>query len=342
VQPGGGCPAERCFGSQLIKWQPQLAACARGLKIGIIDTSFDKTHPALAGVRYEYREFLPDGSAKAPPHHGTGVLALLAGKSESGTPGLIPDASFAIANAFFDDAAGLPMSDTAQMVRALDWLKRSGVAVANLSFAGPEDDLVHHAVQELTKSGTVVVAAAGNDGPGAPPSYPAGYKEVIAVTAVDRNLSPYRYAGRGAHIDLAAPGVEVWTAIPGRREGPQTGTSFAVPYVTAVVAVALSGSALVPDGDALSPKRRVLSKLQGSIMKLGSQDRDPTFGEGLVQAPATCQAPPPLIAESETSDLAEPWAGTVKRTLDSGAPETVAMGAWIATVRSVSGGGVAR
>ena len=206
-----GCPSERCFGSALIKWQPRLAACARDLKIGIIDTGFDKAHPALAGVRYEYKEFLPDGSAKASPQHGTGVLSLLAGRSDSGTPGLIPDASFAIANAFFDDAGGQPMSDTAQMVRALDWLKRSGVAVVNLSFAGPEDDLVHHAVRELTKSGAVVVAAAGNDGPGAPPSYPAAYKEVIAVTAVDRKLSAYRYAGRGAHIDLAAP---AWTCGP--------------------------------------------------------------------------------------------------------------------------------
>ncbi len=116
------------------------------------------------------------------------------------------------------------------MLQALHWLKKSGVAVANLSFAGPPDDLLHHAVRELTKAGIVVVAAAGNEGPGAPPSYPAAYEEVIAVTAVDRNLAAYRYASRGDHIDLAAPGVDVWTALPGRREGPQTGTSFAVPY----------------------------------------------------------------------------------------------------------------
>ena len=341
VQEGGGCPAERCFGSALIKWQPQLAACAREVKIGIIDTGFDKTHPALVDVRHEYKEFLPDGSVKASPQHGTGILALLAGRADSGTPGLIPDASFAIASAFFDDAAGQPMSDTAQMVRALDWLKRSGVAVVNLSLAGPEDDLVHHAVRELTKSGIVVVAAVGNEGPGAPPSYPAAYDEVIAVTAVDRKLSAYRYAGRGAHIDFAAPGVDVWTAIPDRREGPQTGTSFAVPYVTAVVAVALSGSSLAPDGDALSPKRRVLAMLQGSVVKLGSQGRDPTFGEGLVQAPATCQPPGPVVTASLTSPPPEPWAGTVMRALDSTGPETLAKGGWVATVQPVSGGGSA-
>jgi hypothetical protein len=347
VAPGGGCPSERCFGSALIKWQPELSACARDLKIGIIDTGFDKSHPALSGLRHEYKEFLPDGSTRASPQHGTGVLALLAGKKDSGTPGLIPDATFVLASAFFDDADGEPMSDTAQMVRALEWLKRSGVKVVNLSFAGPEDDLVHHAVRELTRSGAVVVAAAGNDGPGAPPSYPAAYAEVIAVTAVDRRLAAYRYAGRGSHIDLAAPGVEVWTAIPGRREGPQTGTSFAVPYVTAVIAVALSEAELVSGGDALAPKRRVLAKLQGSVVNLGGHGRDATFGEGLVQAPATCRMPAPVVTASlqgppSPEASSGSWAGTVARALDS-AEETAGMGSgWRTTVRPVSDGGAGR
>jgi hypothetical protein len=333
---GSGCSSERCFGSALIKWQPRLAACARDVKVGMIDTGFDKGHPALAGVRYEYKEFLPEGSAKASPRHGTGVLSLLAGRADSGTPGLIPDASFAIANAFFDDASGQPISDTAQMVRALDWLKRSGVAVANLSFTGPEDDLVHHAVRELTRSGAVVVAAAGNDGPGAPPSYPAAYREVIAVTAVDRNLAAYRYASRGEHIDLAAPGVDIWTAIPGRREGPQTGTSFAVPYVTAVLAVALAGAPPVPDGDALSSKRRALAPLQANIKSLGTAGRDPTFGEGLVQAPASCE--PPALAVAASTPPTDPWVGTVLRALDTVTPEPRGLGAWISTVRAAADG----
>jgi subtilisin family serine protease len=236
------------------------------------------------------------------------------------------------------------MSDTTQMVRALDWLKRRGAKVVNLSFAGPEDDLVHHAVRELTKSGAAVVAAAGNDGPGAPPSYPAAYPEVIAVTAVDRKLAAYRYAGRGAHIDLAAPGVEVWTAIPGRREGPQTGTSFAVPYVTAVVAVALSEAELVSGGDALAPKRRALAKLQGSVVNLGGQGRDAIFGEGLVQAPATCRVPAPVVTASlQGPAAAEPWTGTVKRMLTTATDESPTTGSgWIATVRPVLGAAAGR
>ena len=223
LQSGKGCPTERCFGSVLINWQPRLAACARDVKVGVVDTGFDQAHPAFAGVRYQYKEFLPEGSARASALHGTGVLSLLAGNPGTGTPGLIPDASYAFANAFFADAEGQPMSDTAQMLQALHWLKRSGVAVVNLSFAGPDDELLHHAVRELTKAGVVVVAAAGNEGPAAPPSYPAAYQEVIAVTAVDRNLAAYRYANRGEHIDIAAPGVDVLDRHPRPARGTADG-----------------------------------------------------------------------------------------------------------------------
>jgi len=339
---GKGCPAERCFGSTLINWQPRLAACARDMRVGVVDTGFDRAHPAFAGLRYQYEEFLPAGSVRASDQHGTGVLSLLAGNAASGTPGLIPDASYAVANAFFADADGQPMSDTTQMLQALHWLKRSGVAVVNLSFAGPEDELLHHAVRELTKAGVVVIAAAGNEGPAAPPSYPAAYQEVIAVTAVDRNLAAYRYANRGAHIDIAAPGVDVWTAIPGRREGPQTGTSFAVPYVTAVVAVALQGAEPAPVDDPLAAKRHALAQLAGHIKNLGGSGRGPIYGAGLVQAPATCGPAPALTVASSGAPPAEPWAGTVRRASEAASAGPVVVGSWVSTVHTAgSGDGVA-
>jgi hypothetical protein len=339
---GAGCPAERCFGSALISWRRHLSACAGDIRIGIVDTGFDRSHPAFARVRYQYKEFLPEGSARASSEHGTGVLSLLAGDADSGTPGLIPEASYAVANAFFAGPGGEPQSDTAQMLRALAWLKRSGVAVVNLSFAGPPDELLHHAVQELTGAGAVVVAAAGNDGPFAPPSYPAAYPEVIAVTAVDRKLAPYRYAGRGAHIDIAAPGVDVWTAMPGGRAGAQTGTSFAVPYVTAVVAVSLP-EALSAAGDPLAAKRRALALIGGNIRSLGAEARDPTFGAGLVQAPAACAVPPATVMAANAAPAAQAWAGTVHKAADESAPaEPMVVGSWMSTVYPASGDGLRR
>lgn len=334
---GKGCAADRCFGTGLINWHAPLGACARGVKVGVIDTGFDKRHPAFAGLSYEYKEFLPEGSARAAVRHGTGVLSLLAGNPGSGTPGLIPDAHFVVANAFFAGSNGQAVSDTAQMLRAMHWLKKKDVSVANLSFAGPHDELLHHGVQQLTRAGIVVIAAAGNEGPRAPPSYPAAYEEVIAVTAIDRNLAAYRYANRGDHIDVAAPGVEVWTALPGRREGPQTGTSFAVPYVTAIVAIADSAAGLRPAVDPLASGLRALALLNRDVKRLGAPGHDPTFGAGLVQAPAVCDAIVP-----ETVAATEPWAGTVRRVFGTAAREPLVVGAWASTVHAASGNEVRR
>jgi hypothetical protein len=334
---GKGCTAERCFGATLINWQTPLGACARDVKVGVVDTGFDTGHPAFAGLRYSYEEFLPEGRIRASEEHGTGVLSLLAGHAGSGTPGLIPEAHFILANAFYADSEGEPISDTVHMLQALAWLKKSGVAVANLSFAGPPDDLLHHAVRELTKAGIVVVAAVGNEGPSAPPGYPAAYEEVIAVTAVDRHLAAYRYASRGDHIDLAAPGVDVWTALPGRREGPQTGTSFAVPFVTAVLAAANGGVRPRPDGDPLAAKARALAAIAKGIKSLGRPDRDPTFGAGLVQAPAPCETIAPRIVAA-----AQPWTGTVRREIETVAAGPATVGAWVSTVHTTSDGVASR
>ncbi len=213
--PGSGCDANRCFGANLINWRPQIASCGQGVKIGIIDTGVDSTHPALRGLdNIKYKPFVPAGSAPASRDHGTGIVSLLAGRPESSNPGLVPSAIYYVANAFYAETNGGPaLSETDHMLDALNWLDTQGVRIINLSFAGPQDALVHRSIKNLERKGVVVVAAAGNDGPSAPPSYPAGYEEVVAVTAVDRNLGAvplrqqrrlYRRRGtRGGHLDSA-------------------------------------------------------------------------------------------------------------------------------------------
>ena len=171
--------------------------------------------------------------------HGTGVLALLTGDPHTTTPGLIPQARFFVADVFSQDAAGSPIAESLSLLKALDWMDAFGVKIINLSLTGPKDPLIQEAIVRLSKKGILFIAAAGNNGPTAPPSYPAAYKPVIAVTAVNKELRSYRHANRGAFIDIAAPGVKIWTAAPGKNEGYRSGTSFAVPFVTAVACSAL-------------------------------------------------------------------------------------------------------
>lgn len=282
MRPAGGpedCNGDHCFGRTVIGWRPELHACANGVRIGIIDTSVDVTHPAFAHKKIELKHFGTDGAPLGPDWHGTGVTALLAGDASSGTPGMIPDANFYIADIFHADSDQEPASDTVSMLRAFDWLEAKGVKIINMSLSGPPDDLILKAIEKMTAKGVLFVAAAGNEGPTAGPSYPAAYDQVIAVTAVTKDLQGYRYANRGAYIDVAAPGVAIWTALPGAREGFHSGTSFATPYVTATLA------ALYPS---LKAKTHDQALQQIAFKDLGDPGRDPIFGQGLLVAPTAC------------------------------------------------------
>jgi subtilisin family serine protease len=80
-------------------------------------------------------------------------------------------------------------------------------------------------------------------------AYPAAYPEVIAVTAVDRNKRSYAEANHGTYIDMAAPGVRIWTALPNNQQGMLSGTSFAAPFVTAIAAATYDTIPMKPARD---------------------------------------------------------------------------------------------
>ncbi len=285
------CPAERCFAREVIQWHDKLSVCARGLKVGIIDTAIDLSHPAFKDRHIQTGSFAPDRGAAAPDWHGTGVLALLAGSPSGGTPGLVPDAEFFAASVFFTEENGAMAADTVGLIKALNWLAANGVKIVNMSFAGPSDDLVREKIEELSGKGMIFVAAAGNEGPLAEPSYPAAYPQVIAVTAVTKDMRNYRYANRGGHIDVAAPGVEIWTAVPGGKEGFHSGTSFAAPHVTAILA-------LLPRDNPAANKNEILDGLP--VVDLGTPGRDPVYGRGLLVAPSFCTPPNETVASAGT------------------------------------------
>ena len=99
------------------------------------------------------------------------------------------------------------------------------------------------------------------------------------MTAVNKKMSGYRYANQGSYIDLAAPGVDIWTTLPGAQQGYHTGTSFAAPYVTAALATVYRGL----KG---TSKAQVLQQV--TYRDLGEPGRDEIYGNGLLMAPASC------------------------------------------------------
>jgi len=140
----------------------------------------------------------------------------------------------------------------------------------------------------------IVVAAAGNQGPDAPPVYPAAQRGVIAVTATDDKDRLFSGANQGDYIAVAAPGVAVIAAKPGRDKGASaydyfTGTSMATGYVTGLAAVLLSADPKLTSADI----RRIM---EASATDLGAPQKDPEFGWGRIDAAAALSATPTIGA----------------------------------------------
>lgn len=291
------CSRERCYGPAIVQWHSGLSRCARGLRIGIIDTAVETRHPTFAGQSITTARIAPGKAPEQNAGHGTGILALLAGAPKSSTPGLVPDASFYAADIFFADAHGNATSDSHSLYRALLQMEAWGVQIVNLSLAGPPDSLVMKTIRRLSRKGMMFVAAGGNEGPAAGPSYPAAYDEVIAVTAIDRSLRSYRHANRGDYIDVAAPGVNIWTAAPKRKDGLLSGTSLAAPFVTSIVSAVYRS---LPN----KSRQDLLGVI--STSDLGDPGKDRIYGRGLVRAPQNCrprQRPPLRTVQTDGRDV---------------------------------------
>ncbi len=282
-RPGNapGCRGADCPARQMIAWPAHGATCGTPPRIGMVDTGLNIRHEALEDARISLHRIASDGEAAASDQmHGTAVAALLVGRADGRTPGLVPGAPLVAVDAFHKQRQD-ERADAFALVEALDYLTAQQVRIVNLSLAGPANDALAGQVRRMDRDGIVLVAAAGNGGPAAKPAYPAAYPQVIAVTAVDRRAQVYRRANRGGHIDLAAPGVDVWTAASIRGARTKTGTSFATPFVTAAAAL------LMQKEPGLTPAE-VRARLQSSARDLGKAGHDEVFGHGLVSPLDPC------------------------------------------------------
>lgn len=193
-----------------------------GRAAGLIDGGVAR-HPSLTGPLEQ------QGFARGAPRasaHGTAVASLIAGSGS--IRGAAPGAPLLAADVYGDDPAG---GGAFAIARALGWLAARGASVVTISLVGPDNPLLAGAIRLAREKGVMVVAAVGNDGPAAPPAYPASYAGVIAVTGIDGRGRPLPEAGRARHIDFAAPGTDMNAARPDGGKARVRGTSFAAPLV---------------------------------------------------------------------------------------------------------------
>jgi subtilisin family serine protease len=256
---------------------PSAIARARRARVGLIDSGVERRHAAL---RHANVSAWGCGGAEHPSAHGTAVASLLIGR-DGGFSGVLADAALYAADVFCERTAGGAGVDPAAggsvevIVQALAWMARERVPVVNISLVGPSNRLLEQAVRALVRKGHLVVAAVGNDGPAAPPLYPASYPGVVGVTGITTARRVLPEAAQGPHVMLAAPGAELAVARPGGGYVVARGTSFAAPVVAGLLAEGLHE----PDPEQADA---ALTRLGARAVDLGPPGRDPVFGLGCV------------------------------------------------------------
>src|SRR3954468_14259048 len=202
-----------------------IAGVGNGLVVGMIDGGV-ASHPSLAGAAIEQNGF---AGAPKPTGHGTAVASLLVG-NQGLFRGAVNGAKLYVADVYGGSRAA---GSASAIVPALEWLASHRAQVINVSLVGPQNAIVARAIAAVQRRGIRVVASVGNDGPAAPPQYPASFAGVVAVTAVDARGRALPEAGKATHLDFAAPGADMAAALPGQGYARVRGTSFAAPLAAA-------------------------------------------------------------------------------------------------------------
>ena len=208
--------------------------------IGMIDGGVAES-PTLAHAAIEQKGFAGPPQATG---HGTAIASLIVG-SNGKFRGAAPNAALLVGDVY----GGNPAAGSALAIaKALSWVASQRPSVINISLVGPHNRVVERAVRAAQARGIKIVAPVGNDGPAAPPLYPASQAGVIAVTGVDATSRALTEAGKPLHLDYSAPGADMAAALPGKGYANVRGTSFAAPFVAA--RLALTGSTLRLDSEA--------------------------------------------------------------------------------------------
>jgi len=270
-----------------------------GIKVAIIDTGIDWNHPDLADNYHGGIDFVYDDGDPMDDHgHGTHCAGIVAAADDgAGVIGVAPKVWLYGVKVLDSTGSGY-VSD---VVAGIDWAVTNGMQIISMSLGSSSDDTsLRNACDNAYSKGLLLVAAAGNEGywPWDTVSYPARYSSVIAVAATDQSDTRPSWSSRGPSVELAAPGVNVYSTVWDNSYATMSGTSMACPHVSGTAALVFK-SPLDPaydsDHDGLWDASEVREKLKDTADDLGPAGRDDSYGWGLVDADEAAPpgSPPP-------------------------------------------------
>jgi len=287
-----------------------------GINVAIMDTGIDYNHPDLAANYaggYDFGGNYSGAPNDADPMdfdgHGThcaGIVAAVKGNG-IGVIGVAPEVDLYAVKVFTDDGYGR-YSD---VVEALEWCidtrtdddPDNDIQVISMSFGSAYSDGdpgIESWINAAFDAGILLVGAAGNEGNAAGVGdnviYPARYESVIAVAATDSSDNRASFSSTGPDVELAAPGVNIYSTYLDSGYAAMSGTSMACPHVTGT-------AALVWNAYPEYTNTEVRQRLQATAEDLGDPGKDNKFGYGLVDAEKATYSPADTTPPASVKDL---------------------------------------
>ncbi|MCH8024589.1 MAG: S8 family serine peptidase [Candidatus Marinimicrobia bacterium] len=267
-----------------------------GVKVGILDSGIDYTHPDLdANYAGGYDFVNNDTDPMDDNGHGTHVAGTVAAEdNNAGVVGVASEASLYALKVLSASGSG----SWSDIIAALQWAVDNGIQVTNNSYGSSLNpgSTVKAAFDNSAAAGILHVAAAGNSGnprgKGNNVGYPARFESVIAVAATDQNDSRASFSSTGSAVELAAPGVAINSTKLGGGYVEFNGTSMASPHVAGTAALVIAAGITDANGDG-NINDEVRQRLDETADDLGDPGRDPLYGYGLVDADEAADLGPP-------------------------------------------------
>jgi hypothetical protein len=275
--------------------QLHRVSTGRGVRVAVVDSGVDASHPDLAGQVELQENFVDTGPVPAEVH-GTAVAGVLAARAGNGVgiAGIAPGARLMALRACWQAPNQGARCSSFTLGKALNFAIQHGARVINLSLVGPADRLLQTLLDAANAQGAAVVGAADpgqQDG-----GFPASSPVVLAIGAQSPARAPVR---AGA---LLAPGTDIPTCLPGARWGLVSGASYATAHVSGLVALLAQ---LQPDATPLQLKHDIVAVHDTPALRHTAQTARGAPGAASIDACATiakalgacaCSCPPAMAA----------------------------------------------
>lgn len=260
-----------------------IATGSAAVTIAIVDSGVDLSHPDLAGKLLPGYDFVNNDAIPQDDFgHGTHAAGIAAALTNNGldVAGVSWGARILPVKVLNSGGGGTYANVAAGIIWAVD----NGAQVINLSLGGSApSSVLADAVDYAASRGALLVAAAGNSGAGSV-LYPAAYPAVLAVAATDAANQRAGFSNFGPDIDLAAPGVSIYSLNIGGGTIYRSGTSMAAPHVAGLAAILMG----LPGGNAWSAR----AWMESTALDIDTPGWDVFTGYGLIQVDAALQAVP--------------------------------------------------